>query len=93
VLARARRLDRHRRVEMSRHAEIHEVHLRIGEHRAKIGHRARHPELPRVGPGPLGPGRGHADELHVHPAHVPVRQPVDVGDEARPDDPHPHSRS
>ncbi len=93
VLARAGRLDRHRRVEMGRHAEIHQVHLRVGEHRGEIGDRARHPELPRVGPGPLGPRRGHARELDVHPAHVPVRLAVDVRHEARAHDAHPHSRS
>ena len=58
-----------------RHAEIDQVHVRIGEHRAEIGDRARHPELPRVGLRPLGSRRGHARELDVHPAHVTVRSP------------------
>ncbi len=80
-------------MEVGRHAEIHQVHVPVGEHRGEIGDRTRHPELPRVGLGPLGPRRGHAGELDVHPAHVPVRLAVDVGDEARAHDAHPHVRS
>ena len=92
VLPGAGRRDPHRYMEMVRHAQVHHVDGGVSEDGLGVRRHAGDVKFLGERLGPLGPGGGHDNEIHVDPPNLSIGFGVQMSHEACADESDPDGR-